>query len=107
MNKTVAEKIVKQLKKIYLKYASDATFRSMYGGTVIELVKNEPKSLAGGIFVYENHVSLELTKGSSVVDPNCVLEGTGKLRRHVKIHAIDDIKSKGCEGLIRQSLSLI
>lgn len=47
-----------------------------------------------GIFSYANHVSLELSAGVSLPDKHKVLEGEGKLRRHIKLSSLPDIESK-------------
>lgn len=47
-----------------------------------------------GIFSYSKHVSLEFGDGAALPDPHGVLEGEGKLRRHIKLSAIDDISAK-------------
>ncbi|MBU1775230.1 MAG: DUF1801 domain-containing protein [Gammaproteobacteria bacterium] len=47
-----------------------------------------------GIFSYANHVSLEFSAGASLPDKHKVLEGDGKLRRHIKLTAVQDIEGK-------------
>lgn len=47
-----------------------------------------------GIFSYANHVSLEFSAGAALPDKHNVLEGDGKLRRHIKLVSIQDIESK-------------
>jgi hypothetical protein len=96
--------IVDQLNEIIIDLAPDATLRSMYGGTVIELKKGDPKSRVGGIYVYANYVSLELSQGVFFDDSKQLLEGNGKLRRHVKIHELKDVKEKSCDDFLRQAI---
>lgn len=79
-----------------LKRVPDANLRAMYGGTVFELERDTPASRIGGVFASTNHVSLEFSKGASFADPHGVLEGTGKLRRHIKLRALSDIDEKRC-----------
>ncbi|MDP1636226.1 MAG: DUF1801 domain-containing protein, partial [Gallionellaceae bacterium] len=47
-----------------------------------------------GIFSYANHVSLEFSAGAALPDKHKVLEGDGKLRRHIKLVTIQDVKGK-------------
>lgn len=47
-----------------------------------------------GIFSYANHVSLEFSNGAALPDRHKVLEGDGKLRRHIKLTNMQDVKSK-------------
>ena len=67
---------------------------------MIELFKDAPKSRIGGIYSYTDHVSLELTQGRLLDDPDNVLEGAGKTRRHIKLRALEDIANKGCKHFI-------
>ncbi len=55
-----------------------------------------------GVFAYTEHVSLEFSRGCDLEDPYQVLEGKGKLRRHIKVHTTHDIDAKYlCEYLSR------
>ncbi len=47
-----------------------------------------------GIFSYSKHVSLEFGEGASLPDKHKVLEGEGKLRRHIKLLSQEDIAAK-------------
>ncbi|MBK9235085.1 MAG: DUF1801 domain-containing protein [Rhodoferax sp.] len=47
-----------------------------------------------GVFAYARHVSLEFGAGASLSDPHQVLEGAGKLRRHIKLTTLQDIADK-------------
>jgi hypothetical protein len=98
--KEIADRIIDAVAEL----APDATFRSMYGGTVIEMQKDNPKSRIGGVFVYADYVSLEFTKGAFLDDPNRVLEGSGKMRRHIKLQSVDHILAKGCLTLFEQAI---
>lgn len=61
-----------------------------YGGIVFF----EGKELIGGIFQYKKHISIEFSYGVKLPDPYSVLEGKGKLRRHIKIYNLDDVHTK-------------
>jgi len=106
MDEATKTAIVDQLNELIIDLIPDATMRPMYGGTVIEMIKNDPKSRIGGVFIYADYVSLELSNGASFSDPDAVLEGKGKFRRHVKLRALDDLIKKDCKGLLRQASSL-
>lgn len=47
-----------------------------------------------GVFSYANHVSLEFGAGASLPDKHKMLEGEGKLRRHIKLASLQDISGK-------------
>jgi hypothetical protein len=56
----------------------------------------DPKTRVAGVFAYTKYVSLEFTKGVMLDDPHKVLEGAGKVRRHIKLHSLNDIVAKDC-----------
>lgn len=105
MDETIKLQIVDLLKELVIKLVPDANMREMYGGLVIELETDVPKSRVGGIYVYVDYVSLELAKGISFYDPNDVLEGSGKLRRHVKLRNLGDLETKCCQAFLKQAVS--
>jgi len=104
MDRATQASIVDALEEMVVELAPDAHLRPMYGGTVIELEKGNPKSRIGGIYAYKDHVSLEFSNGARMVDPNGVLEGSGKLRRHVKLCNKDDIDKKACRTLLGEAM---
>ena len=53
-----------------------------------------------GVFSYAQHVSLEFGAGASLADPYQVLEGKGKLRRHIKLFSEQDIAGKHVRGYL-------
>jgi hypothetical protein len=48
----------------------------------------------GGVFAYKEHVSVEFSNGAAIEDTLGHLEGSGKLRRHVKLVSLADLKAK-------------
>ncbi len=58
----------------------------------------------GGIFVYKNHVSIEFSFGYTFDDPEKILQGSGKLRRHIKIRNIDDIEKYNINTYLKQMI---
>ena len=53
----------------------------------------------------KHHVTCCFHYGTSLRDP-CTLEGTGKNLRHVKLFAVEDLKQKGLQELLRQAARL-
>lgn len=47
-----------------------------------------------GLFSYAKHISLEIGNGALIQDEFNVLEGSGKLRRHIKLKTQEEIFSK-------------
>jgi len=60
--------------------------------------------LAGGEFTH--HVGVESWRGSTVADPDHLLEGTGKNLRHVKIRTSAEERSDAFRQLIWAALEL-
>ena len=73
--------------------------RIMYGGIMFSF-----KSDFGGLFVRKNHISFEFGFGVYMDDPYNVLEGSGKLRRHLKIRSLADIEDKKVDFFVKQAL---
>jgi len=59
--------------------------------------------LVTGIFQRKEHVSLEFSEGGAMEDPNGLLEGKGKFRRHLKIRTQDDIHEKKVAEFLAQA----
>lgn len=77
----------------------------MYGGIVYELEPGNHQTMICGHFVYKSHVSLEFTNGYQLHDPEHVLEGKGKYRRHIKLFSEGDISEKSVRSMIEQAFS--
>lgn len=58
----------------------------------------------GGVFAYREHVSVEFGSGAKIADPDKVLEGQGKGRRHIKLRAVSDISSTKLENFLLLAL---
>ena len=71
--------------------------RIMYGGIMFSLHKD-----VAGLFVYENHNSLEFSDGYKFEDPTYLLEGKGKFRRHLKLRSLTDIETKKAAFFVNQ-----
>jgi hypothetical protein len=54
----------------------------------------------------KNHITLGFIRGTSLPDPEGLLEGTGKNLRHVKIKSLDDLKQKGLRELLKSAAAL-
>ena len=85
---------------LHFEYASDLTEDIKYGG----LVFFRGKDLLGGIFIYKEHISIEFSYGINLSDPCSVLEGKGKLRRHIKLRALGDIEAKNVAHYVKEAV---
>ena len=104
MDETAKAEITERILKIVADLSPKATYRLMYGGTVIEMRTADPKTRVDGVFAYTKCVSLEFTKGVILDDPNKVLEGAGKVRRHIKLDSLNGIVAKDCRTFLKQAL---
>ena len=55
----------------------------------------------GGVFAFKQHVSLEFSHGTMIVDPAGVLEDGGKGRRHIKLRSVGEITDKNAASYIK------
>ena len=84
------------IRTLFLEACPDLSETVRYGGIVFL----KGKELVGGIFVYKEHLSVEFSRGASFPDPDSILEGKGKYRRHIKLHGPEDIGRKRLAGFI-------
>jgi|TARA_R110002049_G_C9108159_1_gene557509 hypothetical protein len=98
--------ITRELSEIILDVMPDAAMLDKYGGVIVERIAGEPKTHCCGYFVYAEHVSLEFSKGVLLSDPNSILEGKGKLRRHIKLVDVQDLEAKRCRHFLEQVANL-
>ena len=81
--------LVQSLREIILALAPSVSEEVKYGGILFSA--GQPFC---GVFSYAKHVSLEFGAGVSLPDQYKVLEGAGKLRRHIKLLSAEDISGK-------------
>ena len=106
MDDATKAEIIGSLEEKVVELAPDANLRPMYGGSVVELETDNPKIRIGGFYAYDNYASFEFTNGVQFEDPDGVLEGTERLRRHVKLRSADDIRTKTCKRFLDQAVAL-
>jgi hypothetical protein len=92
--------LVQVVRKTIYAAVPNASERVMYGGFMFAA----PQPFCG-VFAYAEHVSIEFGRGCDLQDAWSVLEGKGKLRRHIKIRALDEIKSKHLAAYIAQAFA--
>lgn len=57
------------------------------------------------VAVYTRHVNLGFNRGSELPDPDGVLNGSGKLIRHLKVKPGDDLEAPHLRGFVRLAVS--
>ncbi len=102
---STAEEITNSIDALITEICPSAGRRTMYGGIVFEKEPGNPKTMVCGHFVYAKHVSLEFSNGYQLLDPDKVLEGRGKYRRHIKLTAQGEIQAKSVRSMIEQAFS--
>ena len=88
------------MREIVFKTYPKTDERIMYGGIMFSLNQED----FGGLFVRKNHISFEFSTGFMMKDPNKLLEGSGKFRRHLKIKSKEDVKNKDVDFFVKQAV---
>lgn len=104
MNASKFQAIETAIKDIIEELAPNAVYIEKYGGEVIAPDPSDEKSTVGGIFCYTHHASFEFTAGAFLDDPDGHLEGSGKMRRHLKFRSVDDVELKNVRYFLGQAL---
>jgi hypothetical protein len=92
--------LVQSLRELILGLNASVSEEVKYGGLLF--FADKPFC---GIFSYAKHVSLEFGEGASLPDKFKVLEGEGKLRRHIKLSTLEDIRAKHVPEYLRLALA--
>lgn len=90
--------ILQAARAVVFDIAPATTERFIYGGIMFTLADD-----FGGVFASKHHVSFEFGQGYLFKDPDKLLEGGGKFRRHLKLCEIDDVTSKNLAYFITQA----
>ena len=94
--------IIISLRKMVYKLAPDAAEKKMYGGIIF----STPGRMFCGLFLRKNHISVEFDLGYLLEDKDKLLEGSGKFRRHLKIHDEEEVIKKKVESYIKESYQI-
>jgi len=89
-----------KIRKIFFDTFPQMSEKIMYGGIVFFL----DDELISGIFVSKNHMTIEFGRGYQMDDPDQLLEGKGKYRRHLKIKSHGDIAGKRVPHFVKQAV---
>lgn len=81
--------LVSAVRDLVLALGSDIVEEVKYGGILFGR-----ETHFCGVFAYAQHVNVEFGDGASLHDMYSVLEGKGKLRRHIKLGQLGDLKQK-------------
>lgn len=104
MDKAVSESIESAIKEMVAGIDPNVRYLPKYGGEVLALDPEDDGKFVGGIFTYKDHVSLEFSEGASFNDPEALLEGKGKNRRHLKFQTLENVEAKGTRRFLEQAI---
>ena len=93
--------IVVALRKIIRGQKIKPTEETKYGGLLYSLSK--PYT---GLFVSKHHVSMEFSDGAQFSDPEKILKGAGKFRRHLVFTTKADISKKDVTYFLKQAMAI-
>ena len=93
--------IIQKVRQIIQVESPEFDERIMYGGIMFTYAGED----FGGVFPYTNHVSLEFTHGASFDDPENLLQGSGKFRRHLKFKSVNEVHISVVKEFVHQSLN--
>ena len=92
--------ILNEMREIVFNVYPNSNEKIMYGGIIFFL----NKEMFSGLFVNKGHITMEFSRGFLMDDPNILLEGKGKYRRHLKIKVKEDILNKKTSFFMRQAM---
>lgn len=91
---------LEKIRKIFFDENPEIKEDIKYGGIVF----NVSGQLVGGIYIYKQHISIEFSNGAQFSDKDGLLEGKGKMRKHLKILENNNIKDKNVRFYIKQAV---
>lgn len=95
--------VLENIREIVFKICPETTERMMYDGIMLTQKSED----YGGLFVRKNHISFEFGNGILFEDPNKLLEGTGKYRRHLKIRPDGNLLNYDVEFFVKQAIEKV
>ena len=103
---STAVQITARLDEMIEEVCPVAESRPMYGGMIFEKEPGKPSTMVCGHFIYKAHVGLEFANGYQLEDPQGLLSGSGKYRRHIKLYRVEDIDDKRALDFLQQAFSI-
>jgi hypothetical protein len=99
------EPIVERLRAVILEIHPDACEVVRLGDRAATYGCGPRKMIEGYAYIlpYKYWVNLGFYRGTSLTDPEKLLEGTGVRMRHVKMRTVEDVERPGVRGLIREA----
>ncbi len=95
-------RIVEEVRDIYSTIQPDIGEKFIYGGIGFFIDGRH----VGGVYGNKKHVSIVFSRGNELSDPNGLLEGNGKYRRHLKAVVHNDVAAKAVRFFVAQVVAL-
>lgn len=105
MDETVKSALIEHVISLAQDAYCDVHLGQKYGGTVFMIDPQDAGSFVGGVFASKAHISVEFSNGAAFDDPDGLLEGKGKARRHVKLRSLNDLEDKSVAGFLKQAFA--
>ncbi len=77
-----------------------------YGGTLFTVTPDINESQFCGVFIYKKHVQISFSKGAFLHDSRGVLNGSGKLRRHLNFTSMEQLDIDTLAELLTEAAAL-
>jgi len=103
MNNDEKTALTAMLHKLILRAVPHAQTLSKYGGVLYTLKPDEKEGQFCGVFVLKAHVQRSFSNGATLDDPDGVLSGSGKYRRHLSFKTPDDVQPQVVTRLLKQA----
>lgn len=97
--------VVERLRAVILEIHPDACEVVRLGDRAATYGCGPRKMIDGYAYImpFKSWVNLGFYRGTSLTDPEKLLEGTGARMRHVKMRKVEDVERPGVRGLIREA----
>ena len=103
MNNQEQADAISKLSDLIVKLVPKAQTITKYGGTLFTLHPDEKEGQFCGVFQQKNHVQLVFSQGILLEDPDKLLEGSGKHRRHINLKHHDEIDKTKIRKFIQEA----
>lgn len=106
MNDQEKADLISKLTEIVIKAVPKAHAVSKYGGTLYTLKPDDKEGQFCGLFSYADHVQLAFSQGAMLKDPDNLLQGKGKLRRHINFENAQEINKAALNRMLKEAVKV-
>ncbi|MGI9516977.1 MAG: DUF1801 domain-containing protein [Pirellulaceae bacterium] len=106
MTEKEKKNLVALLHQLVMAAVPRSTTEEKYGGTLYTVRPDEKEAQFCGIFTYKGHVQLSFARGVDLDDPDGMLQGGGKYRRHLNFADMDEVDAGAIGQFARAAAKL-